>query len=43
MCGLKDHATKMALFREDKLTYDSAYKIATAMEAAEKMRYQPTN
>ncbi|XP_071574649.1 uncharacterized protein [Temnothorax nylanderi] len=36
VCGLKDHATKKALFREDKLTYDSAYKIAAAMEEAEK-------
>lgn len=36
VCGLRDHATKKALFREEKLTYESAYKIAAAMEEAEK-------
>ncbi|XP_043264008.1 uncharacterized protein LOC122404149 [Colletes gigas] len=36
VCGLKDHETKKALFREEKLTYDLAYKIATALETAER-------
>lgn len=36
VCGLRDHATKKTLFREEKLTYESAYKIAAAMEEAEK-------
>jgi len=36
VCGLRDHATKKALFREEKLMYESAYKIAAAMEEAEK-------
>lgn len=36
VCGLKDHATKKALFREENLTYNTAYKIATQMETAEK-------
>lgn len=36
MRGLKNHATKKALFREDKLTYDLAYKIVAAIEEAEK-------
>nr|XP_046478641.1 uncharacterized protein K02A2.6-like [Neodiprion pinetum] len=36
VCGVKDHTTKTLLFREDKLTYDSAYKLATALETAEK-------
>lgn len=33
---IKSHATKKALFREEDLTYNAAYKIATAMEEAEK-------
>ncbi|XP_070515388.1 uncharacterized protein [Cardiocondyla obscurior] len=36
VCGLKDHSIKKALFREEKLTFDSAYKIAAAMEEAER-------
>ncbi|XP_066598829.1 uncharacterized protein [Prorops nasuta] len=36
VCGLKDYTTKKTLFREDKLTYESAYKIAAAIEKAEK-------
>ncbi|XP_070519751.1 uncharacterized protein [Cardiocondyla obscurior] len=35
VCGLRDQAIKKALFREENLTYDIAYKIATAMESAE--------
>lgn len=35
VCGLKDHATKKALFREAALTFDKAYTIATQMETAE--------
>lgn len=35
VCGLKDHTTKTELFREKKLTYDTAYKIAVALEKAE--------
>ncbi|XP_029162078.1 uncharacterized protein K02A2.6-like [Nylanderia fulva] len=36
VCGIKDHATKILLFREEGLTYDKAYKIATAAEEAER-------
>ncbi|XP_071638445.1 uncharacterized protein [Temnothorax longispinosus] len=36
VCGLKDHATKTLLFREDKLTFETAYRLATTLEAAEK-------
>jgi hypothetical protein len=36
ICGLKDHAIKAILFREENLTYETAYKMATAAEAAEK-------
>ncbi|KAK2578563.1 hypothetical protein KPH14_012210 [Odynerus spinipes] len=36
VCGLKDHATKKALFRDENLAYDSAYRIAVAMDEEEK-------
>ena len=36
VCGLRDHATRRELFREEKLTYEKAYKIAIAREKAEK-------
>lgn len=36
ICGLSDHNTKTLLFKEDKLTFEKAYKIAIAHEAAEK-------
>ena len=36
VCGLKDHATKTLLFREDKLTFETAYRLATTLETAEK-------
>ncbi|XP_043263432.1 uncharacterized protein LOC122403765 [Colletes gigas] len=35
VCGLKDHATRATLFREEKLTYDREYKISTTLEIAE--------
>lgn len=34
--GIKDHATKSLLFRQENLTYDTAFKLATSLEAAEK-------
>ncbi|XP_024873057.1 uncharacterized protein LOC112455390 [Temnothorax curvispinosus] len=37
VCGLRDHAIKAILFREENLTYDSAYKLAVAAEAAKKI------
>ncbi|XP_071582123.1 uncharacterized protein [Temnothorax nylanderi] len=36
VCGLRDHAINAILFREENLTYDNAYKLAVAAEAAEK-------
>ena len=36
VCGLKDHATKVELFKKSSLTFDEAYKEATARESAEK-------
>lgn len=36
VCGIKEHTTKIILFKEEKLTYEAAYKIAAALEAAEK-------
>ena len=36
VCGLLDHDIKTLLFKEEKLTYEQAYKIATAHESAEK-------
>lgn len=36
VCGLKNHDTRMELFRTDALTYDTAYKIATGRELARK-------
>lgn len=36
VCGLRDHATKKKLLSETDLKYENAYKIALAMEAAEK-------
>ncbi|KAL7292542.1 hypothetical protein TKK_0013678 [Trichogramma kaykai] len=35
VCGLKDHASKTELFKQEKLTYAGAYKIALAREKAE--------
>ncbi|XP_029163713.1 uncharacterized protein K02A2.6-like [Nylanderia fulva] len=36
VCGLRDHATKTLLFREENLTFDKAFKLATTVESAEK-------
>lgn len=36
VCGLKNHDTRVELFRTDALTYDTAYKIATGRELAKK-------
>ncbi|XP_018403221.1 PREDICTED: uncharacterized protein LOC108780125 [Cyphomyrmex costatus] len=36
VCGLRNHAIKAILFREEKLTFDRAFKLATAAESAEK-------
>ena len=36
VCGLRDHAIKAILFRGEILTFNKAYKLATAAEKAEK-------
>ncbi|CAB0033671.1 unnamed protein product [Trichogramma brassicae] len=36
VCGIRNHGTKTELFKEAKLTYDKAIKIALAREKAEK-------
>ncbi|KAM0731586.1 hypothetical protein ACS0PU_002646 [Formica fusca] len=36
ICGIREHDTKIKLFRQDGLTFEKAYKIATACEEAKK-------
>lgn len=36
VCGLKDHETKVELFKKSSLTFEEAYKEATSRESAEK-------
>lgn len=36
VCGLKDHETKVELFKKSSLTFEDAYKEATSRESAEK-------
>lgn len=35
VCGLRSHSIRAILFREENLTYEKAYKLAVAAEAAE--------
>ncbi|XP_071632844.1 uncharacterized protein [Temnothorax longispinosus] len=36
ICGIRDHDVRVELFAEQELTYDKAYKLATAREMAKK-------